>query len=102
MRKVKEYNGFQYRKDQEYLHVYFESTAYKKGYVNSFRLLSRPFSSIEEFIISGKVFECSDFRAFENFDPDKSEHLERSGIGFTWSNNGLKKFFEMVNVDSNG
>ncbi|MFI2859123.1 hypothetical protein ACH6EH_18660 [Paenibacillus sp. JSM ZJ436] len=99
MRTVKEYNGFKYRKDEEYLYVYFEPTPHKKGYVHSFRLLPRPFSSIEEFIINGRVFECSDLQAFEIFDPEKSEHLERTGIGFTWPNNGLKKFFEVVNVD---
>jgi len=101
MGQIREFNGFQYRIDQEYLHVFFEPTVHKNGYISSFRLLSRPFFSLEEFIINGKTYECNDIQTFECFDPENSEHLERTGIGLSWPNSGLQKFYELVNVIEN-
>ncbi|MEC0181203.1 hypothetical protein P4H61_06785 [Paenibacillus peoriae] len=97
MGEFMELNGLKYRKTKEYLLIYFEPTSFKQGYVVSFKFPHHPYSSKQEFITDSRTFECNHLEQFKNFDPDKSAELERTGIGFSWPNSGLTKFFEMVN-----
>ncbi|MEC0372320.1 hypothetical protein [Paenibacillus chibensis] len=87
----------EYRFTDSYLLVFLQHVHAKdkKGHIDAYKLLGRPYRDMIEFVINSSIYECENFEDFMNFDPSEEKRLH--GVGVAYPEKGLERMFEIAN-----